>query len=1076
VRTLGGRWRVALLVFGSGFCALVYQIGWLREFRLIFGASTAASAAVLAIFIGGLGAGGLVLGSRADRHPRPIRLYAQLEAIVALSAAATPLLLFLVRMLYVSAGGTTHLGLAGGTAGRLVLSALVLALPTIAMGGTLPALAAGVTRHSDVGRRDVAILYGLNALGAVAGCLVATFFLLEHVGTRATLWIAAGINLLVAVAAGRITYVASDSSRTSNVGRSAEGPPNQPWPKQRRSAVALAKAEGGHAVRGTPGSELFLLIASAGVGFAFFLMELVWYRMLGPLLGGSVFTFGLILAVALAGIGIGGLLYAVTSEDRVASLSGFASSCLLEAAALAGVYALGDRLAVLTLALRPLTSLDFGTAVACWTLVTMVVVLPAAIVAGYQFPLIIALLGRGRNELGRQVGLAYAANTLGAITGALAGGFGLLPWLSAPGAWRFSALWLVALGICATALSVRHGGRRLALTQWGTQLGLAAFALACAGATGPSAVWRHSGIGAGRAAATLDSSNRFRDWMHAQQRAIVWDEDGTESSVALAAEPNGYAFIVNGKSDGSARGDAGTQVMLALLGAILNPEARRSLVIGLGTGSSAGWLGAIPGMDRVDVVELEPLTVDVARACDDVNREVLRNPKVHLTIGDARETLLTGRDGYDLIASEPSNPFRAGVASLFTREYYAAARERLTDNGMFLQWVQLYEIDARTLGTVYATVASVFPHVEAWEAGGGDLVLVGAKKKLTYRADALAARIQEEPFKTALRVAWRAVDLTGLLAHFIADAPLARLMADAPGVVINTDDRNVVEFGFGRSMGSGASLLAELRNFARQAGHSRPGFPDAPAVDWAAVDTAWVGFQATEQHLAGVEVSGPADEQARQSALLLYYRDTDLAGARTAWHQQRQSRPASGPTELAMLADLEAETGSDNAVSLIEQLRRYQPGEADAILATLRFRQGRFEDAAAALEAAFGDFRASPWALYRFKERGVALASAVAVRRPDLAVRMFDGLKSPFAIRALEDERLATEANLTRLLDFKGQCHGAVTALEPHVPWSRSFLTLRLDCYRAVGDPRLGAAMRDLEEFEATEPRRLGGR
>ncbi len=294
---------------------------------------------------------------------------------------------------------------------------------------------------------------------------------------------------------------------------------------------------------------------------------------------------------------------------------------------------------------------------------------------------------------------------------------------------------LVALGVYATALSWLQSGRRPAITYLGAQLAAAAFAIAGLGAAGPTAVWRHSGIGAGRATATLESSNQFRDWVHAQQRAIVWDEDGTESSVALAAEPNGYAFIVNGKSDGSARGDAGTQVMLGLLGAILNPEARRSLVIGLGTGSSAGWLAAVPGMDRVDVVELEPLIVDVARACDAVNREVLRNLKVHLTIGDARETLLTGREGYDLIASEPSNPFRAGVASLFTRDYYAAARERLTDDGLFLQWVQLYEIDARTLGTVYATIASVFPNVEAWEAGGGDLVLVAAKKRLTYRAD-----------------------------------------------------------------------------------------------------------------------------------------------------------------------------------------------------------------------------------------------------------------------------------------------------------------------------------------------------
>src|SRR2546425_3016763 len=162
---------VAALLFASGFCALVYQVGWLREFRLIFGASTAASAAVLAIFIGGLGLGGLLLGPRADRHPRPILFYAQLETIVGLSAAASPLLLALVRQLYVAAGGTPRLGLAGGTIGRLALSALVLAVPTIFMGGTLPAAARGVTRQADARRQDVAALYALNTLGAMPGFL-----------------------------------------------------------------------------------------------------------------------------------------------------------------------------------------------------------------------------------------------------------------------------------------------------------------------------------------------------------------------------------------------------------------------------------------------------------------------------------------------------------------------------------------------------------------------------------------------------------------------------------------------------------------------------------------------------------------------------------------------------------------------------------------------------------------------------------------------------------------------------------------------------------------------------------------
>src|SRR5262249_19256771 len=154
--------------------------------------------------------------------------------------------------------------------------------------------------------------------------------------------------------------------------------------------------------------------------------------------------------------------------------------------------------------------------------------------------------------------------------------------------------------------------------------------------------------------------------------------------------------------------------------------------------------------------------------------------------GDARETLLTGRERYDLIASEPSNPFRAGIASLFTREYYLAARDRLSDNGLFLQWVQLYEIDAPTLRTVYATVASVFPHVQAWEAGASDLVLVAGTRPIDLTTERLAARIEAEPFKTALAVAWRAVDMPGFLAHFLANEKFSSYMAKAPGLPINS--------------------------------------------------------------------------------------------------------------------------------------------------------------------------------------------------------------------------------------------------------------------------------------------------
>ncbi|HEX6159364.1 MAG TPA: fused MFS/spermidine synthase, partial [Thermoanaerobaculia bacterium] len=577
-------WKVAALLFGSGLCALVYQTVWLRQFRLIFGASTFATAAVLAIFMGGLGLGSALLGKRADRKEHPLAWYAVLEIGIALSAAVSPLLLWIAAKIYFALGGSVSMGIGGATIVRLVLATLVLAVPTVLMGGTLPAAARAIETSDDSGRRAVSLLYGVNTLGAVAGALVSTFYLLEVFGNRQTLFIAVLINMLVALAAQRV---------------SKSLPANEP-----------AALEGETIEPATP--RRFVYLSAAIVGFAFLLMELVWYRMLSPLLGGTTFMFGLILAVALLGIGLGGTAYALMRR-RPATAGGFALTCALEALAMAVPFALGDRLAVFANVLRPMALTGFGGQVAAWTLVTCIVVLPAAFIAGVQFPLLISLLGRGREQVGHEIGNAYAWNTAGAIAGSLAGGFGLMPLLSAPGCWRLVPFVLSVLGIVAVLYAMRRKQIAFAATAVGAAL-LATLAIA---AEGPSAVWRHAGIGAGRSPQPKDR-NELREWMQEERQTLRWEVDGRESSIALM---NGVdvTFVVNGKVDGSARGDAPTQVMSGLIGAILHPQPKRSLVVGLGTGSTSGWLAAVPSMERVDVVELEPAVLDVARVCAPVN-------------------------------------------------------------------------------------------------------------------------------------------------------------------------------------------------------------------------------------------------------------------------------------------------------------------------------------------------------------------------------------------------------------------------------------------------------------------------
>jgi spermidine synthase len=1054
---------IATLLFSSGACALIYQVAWFRAFRLIFGTSTAASAAVLAIFVGGLGLGGLLIGPRADRHRRPLLLYAQLEAIVAISVALTPILLTIVRSLYLATGGTSTLGGVTATVGRLVLSAIVLAIPTIAMGGTLPAATRAVTRDADVRRQDVAALYALNTLGAVVGSGIATFWLLETFGTRSTLWLAAAFNLLVALLA-----ILVDRWSTADTGPAPEA--------QHRAKPASAKREPSKPRTDQPGPgadrapATFVLIASCGVGFAFFLLELVWYRLLAPLLSGSVFTFGLVLAVALAGIGLGGLCYALFAGDKPATLSEFGSTCLLEAAAVAGTFALGDRIAILTLALLPLRVAGFGAQIVCWILVTAVVVLPPAFIAGYQFPLLIALFGRGREAVGTQVGRAYAANTAGAILGSLAGGFGLLPWLSATGAWQLVSVALLLLGAAAVMLdrSRMTAGARRSVLVWQGVVAVAAILLVST--TGPTAVWRDTGIGAFRADPkdVLTSVNQFRDWNNLQRRSVVWEGDGTESGVALTRASLGYSLFINGKSDGSARGDAGNLVMLGLLGALATPNARQALIIGLGTGSSAGWLANVPSMQRVDIVELEPLVVEVARACNPVNQNVLQNPKVVLTIGDARELLQTTRERYDIIASQPSNPFRAGIASLFTLEYYRAAADRLTDDGVFVQWVQGYEIDTPTLRTIYKTLGTVFPQIETWQTDRYDLVLVASKRPHRYRARELAKRIGEEPFKSALANTWRAVGMEGLLAHYIANDSFARAITGAAGVDTNTDDRNVVEFESGRSVGRRLFPVTEIRQESRTKGSSRPPLEDEDAVHWPEIDTAYVSYNAA-QGSAEPRYVGPPAEQMRQQALIQYYQNDNRAAARELWQQQPE--PPRDPTELAMLADISVSSGEEaQALAYIEHLRAFQPAEADALLATLRLLQGRLPDAAATVEAAMARLRTDPWPLVRFEERVLQIAKQIADRDPSLSPRMLDALGQPLALDALEDVRLTTRAEMTRNSNFSGLCGEAVSALGPHVPWTQSFLRLRQDCYQAANDSRLPLAVRDLDEFTGNEP------
>lgn len=1013
----------AILLFGSGACALVYQTVWMRDFRLIFGASTVATGAVLAIFMGGLGLGSALLGRRADRHPRPMALYGQLEMLIALSAALTPLLLLGIRWGYFAVGGSAALGTVAATLVRIVMATLVLAIPTILMGGTLPAMARAVESSDDQGRRRLALLYGVNTMGAVAGALISTFVLIERFGNRTTLLLAATVNLGI----GAFAY----------------------WMGQRVKAQEQAPVEKTFQAAALP--PRLVLIAASVVGFAFLLMELVWYRMLSPLLGGTTFMFGLVLATALAGIGIGGAIYSLGNRDRSASATGFAITCTLEALAMIIPFALGDRIAIFANALRSLRVFGFGGHVASWAVVTAVVILPAAIIAGYQFPLLISLLGRGREGVGREVGLAYAWNTGGSIAASLLGSFLLIPLLGAIGSWKLAAGVLVAIGVVTLFYAFRERTQSFA----GLAAGAALLTVLCMFALGPTAVWRHSGIGAGRAP-TSHAYNALRDWIHSNRHSTIFERDGRESSIALLTGDD-LGLIVNGKSDGSARTDAGTQVMSGVLPLLLHPDPKTALVIGLGTGTTTGWIADIPSMERVDTVELEPLVIEIAPYYSAVNRNVLQNPKQYTSIGDAREVLLTTRDRYDLIFSEPSNPYRAGIASLYTQDFYSAVVNRLNPNGIFVQWMQMYSIDSITMKTIYATITSVFPNVDTWTTTAGDIVLVASRDPIVFDEDVMRSRLASEPFRSAAHFAWRAETVEGVLAHFLGSEKLGQ--AAASGITtLNTDDRQVIEFSFARSLGQDLDLMNEIASTAARIGADRPSNVKGN-FDWELV-------RRNRASLPWLRSSEP------KNAFVRRFDVRDLAGALVIW----RATPFT-PTnsfDNAAIALVLANSGDDAALTYIDPLRPLQPIEADALTGLLLYRKGDLAGGATLMGKALMAYRQNPWPMPEVMQPVIA-AIAETARSPQAAEAALEALSRPYSAYLLEDPR--AKAFLAAVWEAKKCSPATLAALreyEPNVPFTASVLQMRAICYAAAGLPDLTAqANRDLKRFSEGELQRI---
>jgi len=766
---LPSAWRrllitVKLAFFLSGMAALFYQLIWVRLLSTFFGNTTLALAVCLSAFMSGLALGSYAFGRWAVGRPSPFRLYAALEIAIGLYGVLSPELIRLVRAAYLSLAAGRPLDSPALVGFEFVSCFLVLLLPTALMGGTLPVLSRGVVRRLEETGRDIAWLYGINTVGAAAGALLVGFFLLPTVGLHASLLLAAGLNLL----AGLAVLLRQPGGEAAT-----QPPPAEPAPAEASS------------VPPAPLVPRLLLIGFGLSGFAGLALEVAWGRALCLYTGSSIYAFSAVLFSVLVGLALGSLAVARLAARRPITLSWFAEIEML-AGLTTVLLALGyNYLPVVFYFLVSRFQHTYPLLLSLQVAVILLYLLPPTLLAGASFPVVARLWVRDSATLSRGIGALYAANTGGCLLGAALTGFLLIPRLGLHTTVLLCAGLYVLVGVAVLLAGRTHR----------PALGVAVLAVFLV-AAGALPDWRHDLMSLG-----LFHGTETTDILNTEWFKMVYYREGSTCTVAVAdvaPEPGTTEPVrvlkVNGKVDASTNpADTGTQEMSAHLPLLLADRTDSALVVGLGCGATAGAALLHP-VSRIDCVEIEPAVAEGARYFANLNHGVLTNHRFHLVLADGRNYLAATGRRYDVITSEPSNPWVAGVASLFTVEHFQACRDALAEDGLVCQWLHLYSMHPEDVASIIGSFVKVFPNATLWGAdeSGSDAMLIARKHPWKVDYPALEARLRARPEVAAsLRRAGLPDGLQVLASLLRGPEELRRLTRNAR---LNTDDLPRLEF------------------------------------------------------------------------------------------------------------------------------------------------------------------------------------------------------------------------------------------------------------------------------------------
>ncbi len=978
---------VLLCFFLSGFAALLYQTVWTREFAFVFGTSEIAVATVLASYMAGLASGAAVAGRIAARIRRPVLAYAVLEGAIALCALAVPLAIRAALRSYVAIfGGLDAPPSSGGIASITFLlgtSGVILLVPTALMGATLPLLAQHAVRSErEIGSR-VGTLYAVNTTGAVAGTLVAAFLLMPLLGLRQTVWCGAAVNGLVFVIA-------------ASLGGPSARPPAPP------AAAPPPLARGVHA---------WILPLMLFSGLASFTYEVLWTRLLGHLLGGSVYAFATMLASFLTGIAIGSAVAArlATTADR--AVRGFAWAQLGTAGLSLAAFLAMDRLPGVAASL----GLMGNASPEAKAVLAATVLLPSALSIGATFPFAVRTLARSEREAGRASARVYTWNTIGAILGALGAGFFVLPWLGYAG----SVTAAIALNLTLAAATTVLWNERRRLVAIPALAG--AIGLALLQPSDPWTLLRTSPL------ATTPAGGNVRHF------AV-----GRSATVLLLDEPSGWSLRTNGLPEaaidrrGTRPGIARTSRWLGTLPVIARPETRSMLIVGLGGGVV---LEAVPSsVHTVDVIELEPEVVAANAAVAPERRiDPLADPRVRLHINDARGALLLTGARFDAIVSQPSHPWTAGASHLYTRQFFALARDRLQPGGVFVQWIGSTFVDEELLRTLVATLGDVFPYVRVYRPELLSVLFLASDRPLPVEAGATRA-LAATPADLARAGVYTPEDVAMALA---LDENGARRFGH--GAPINTDDRNRLATDSPRVLGRSLGLAEADRILLPSSPLTAP----LPAsVDRLTLVNRllWDGRTATAKAVA---------EAAEDPA------ERETARALVEWQQGQQTRALQRLTHA-----LRIDPAHEPARVLLVTMRRRQFEQGDPSLRALAAPLG---DPAAAVFDGWQRARSRDWTGLRALEPRLARASPRSVvyldalrLRAEWRIRLADPATAPEAV-ALADEVLQSGMPLdlvlrARAVAVTGDAKASLAGFAEAVPVLESLRVRRRDLARLALD------------------------